>query len=88
MSGVRTIAVAPDEADLRLDRWFRRHFPDVTHARLQRWLRTGQVRVDGRRAKAGVRLESGQRVRVPPLVAETAAPAKPPPPAVFRQIEQ
>ncbi len=81
MSGVRTIAVAPDEADLRLDRWFRRHFPDVTHARLQKWLRTGQVRVDGRRAKAGVRLESGQSVRVPPLVGETAPPAKGPPPA-------
>ena len=81
MSGVRILPVAPDEAELRLDRWFRRHFPDVTHARLQKWLRTGQVRVDGRRAKAGIRLESGQSVRVPPLVAETAPPAKRPPPA-------
>ncbi|MCZ6482298.1 MAG: RluA family pseudouridine synthase [Alphaproteobacteria bacterium] len=81
MSGVRTIPVAPDEADLRLDRWFRRHFPEVTHARLQKWLRTGQVRVDGRRTKAGVRLESGQSVRVPHVVAETSAPAKRPPPA-------
>ncbi|MCH7956082.1 MAG: RluA family pseudouridine synthase [Proteobacteria bacterium] len=81
MSGVRTIPVAPDEADLRLDRWFRRHFPDVTHARLQKWLRTGQVRVDGRRAKAGVRLETGQSVRVPPMVAETPPSAKGPPPA-------
>ncbi len=79
MSGVKTILVAPDETDLRLDRWFRRHFPQVTHARLQKWLRTGQVRVDGRRAKAGVRLETGQSVRVPPLVAETVPPAKGPP---------
>ena len=78
MSEVRTIPVAADEADLRLDRWFRRHFPDVTHARLQKWLRTGQVRVDGRRTKAGARLEAGQSVRVPPLGAETAPPAKAP----------
>ncbi len=81
MSGVRTIPVAADEADLRLDRWFRRHFPEVTHARLQKWLRTGQVRVDGRRTKAGARLVAGQGVRVPPLGADTAPPAKAPPPA-------
>ncbi len=67
MSGVQTIDVATGEVGLRLDRWFKRHFPGVTHVRLQKWLRTGQVRVDGRRAKAGARLEAGQRIRVPPL---------------------
>lgn len=67
MGGVETIAVAPDEAGLRLDRWFRRHFPQVTHGRLEKWLRSGQIRLDGRRVKAGVRLEPGQMIRVPPL---------------------
>ena len=65
--GATSVIVTDDEAGLRLDRWFRRHFPGVTHARLQKWLRTGQVRLDGRRAKAGARLAAAQTVRVPPL---------------------
>lgn len=73
MSGVRNVTVAADEAELRLDRWFRQHFPQVTQGRLQKLLRTGQVRVDGHRAKAADRLTAGQTIRVPPL------PAQPPP---------
>ena len=53
---MQMVAVAPDEADLRLDRWFRRRFPALKHGQLERLLRTGQVRVDGRRVKAGYRL--------------------------------
>lgn len=67
MSRLETREVAAEEADLRLDRWFRRHFPGVPHGRLERLLRTGQVRVDGARVKAGARLMPGQHVRVPPL---------------------
>ena len=72
MSAVTTRGVTEDEAGLRLDRWFRRHFPDLGHGRLERLLRTGQVRVDGRRVKAGDRVEPGQVVRIPPLTASGA----------------
>lgn len=79
MSGrAQSIAVEPDEADSRLDRWLKRRFPDAGHARIQKWLRTGQVRVDGRRAKPGVKLAAGQVVRLPPQASEPA-PANPPP---------
>jgi len=64
---VRALTVAADEGELRLDRWFKRHFPELPHGRLERLIRTGQVRVDGRRAKSGLRLAAGQVVRVPPL---------------------
>ena len=64
---LHTHSVAEDEGGLRLDRWFRRHFPAVTHGQLQRLLRTGQVRVDGKRAEASARLQVGQSIRVPPL---------------------
>src|SRR5579864_4850952 len=67
MSGVQTISVAADDGEIRLDRWFRRHFPTLAHGRLEKLLRTGQIRVDGRRARAGDRLAPGQRIRVPPL---------------------
>lgn len=64
--------VAEDEAETRLDRWFRRHFPQLTQGALQKMLRTGQVRVNGKRADASTRLASGQEVRVPPLPAGPA----------------
>jgi 23S rRNA pseudouridine955/2504/2580 synthase len=70
MSGVQTLKVADDEAGIRLDRWFRRHFPDLSHGRLEKLLRKGEVRVDGGRAKSNVRLEAGQQVRIPPLPAD------------------
>src|ERR1700733_10152722 len=60
--------VTEDEADIRLDRWFRRHFPGLTQGQLQKLLRTGQVRVNGKRAEASLRLEAGQAVRIPPQV--------------------
>ncbi|MCH9013790.1 MAG: RluA family pseudouridine synthase [Proteobacteria bacterium] len=77
MNRVRRVTVAPDETEIRLDRWFRRHFPGLGHGRLEKLLRTGQVRVDGKRAKSGTRLAGGQVVRVPPLPAENPERAAP-----------
>ena len=79
MSGVATIEVSAEEAGLRLDRWFKRRYPGLTHARLSKLVRTGQVRVDGARVKIGVRLEVGQRVRVPPLGLSASPPRSAPP---------
>ncbi len=73
MSGVSQHTVAADEGDLRLDRWFRRHFPQVTQIAVQKFCRTGQVRVDGKRVEASDRIAPGQIIRVPPVNA-------PPPP--------
>ena len=75
---VSTRIVSEDEADLRLDRWFRRHFPNVTQGAIQKFCRTGQVRVDGHRAEAATRLAPGQAVRVPPLPTAPLPPALPP----------
>ena len=75
MSGVTTVSVANEEAGLRLDRWFKRHYPFITHGRLEKMLRTGQVRLDGKRVRANVRIEGGQMIRVPPVPAD-GRPAK------------
>jgi 23S rRNA pseudouridine955/2504/2580 synthase len=72
MASVETRKIAADEAGMRLDRWFKAHYPDVSFAHLQKLLRSGQVRVDGGRVKASTRLESGQAVRVPPLARDRA----------------
>jgi len=73
---VQTRAVSGDEAGLRLDRWFQRHFPTLTHGALQKLLRTGQVRIDGKRVEGKDRVEPGQTVRLPPGIA-AAPPARP-----------
>ena len=67
MTGVSSITVTDDEAGIRVDRWFRRHYSELGHGRLEKLLRTGQVRVDGGRSKASTRLEPGQIIRVPPF---------------------
>ena len=67
MSGVQTVTVATDEADQRLDRWFRRRFPHVTQGAIEKMCRKGEIRVDGGRVKAATRVSAGQTVRVPPL---------------------
>lgn len=75
MTGVQTLRVGPDEADQRLDRWFRRRFPHVGQGRIEKMCRKGEIRLDGGRVKASTRIEPGQEVRIPPLPdASTPAP--------------
>src|SRR2546422_76248 len=88
MTAVQQITVAAEEGEVRLDRWFKRHFPALSHGRLEKLLRTGQVRVDGGRVKANHRLEPGQIIRVPPL--GDGAEKKPPKRTLFvsdREVE-
>ena len=74
MSDVKLLTVTEDEGAQRLDRWFKRRFPQLTQGAVEKLCRTGQVRVDKGRAKASDHVVPGQIIRVPPLP-ETAAPA-------------
>lgn len=73
---VRQFTVTEDDNDIRLDRWFKRNLPLIGFATVSRWARTGQIRVDGKRAKPEDRLTEGQVLRVPPGGEEP--PATPP----------
>ena len=74
---IRHFKVDPDDDGIRLDRWFKRHLPEASFNLVSRWARTGQLRVDGKRATPGDRLEAGQEIRVPPADAEAAQTGKP-----------
>src|ERR1700719_4366009 len=76
MSPVDIVTVRPEDGAGRLDRWFKRHYPGLTHGRLEKLLRTGQIRVDGRRAHAGDAVAPGQAIRGPPLPETPAPPSK------------
>ena len=67
MSRVQTVTVGPGDGDQRLDRWLKRHFPQLAQGRIEKLCRKGELRVDGGRVKASTRLEVGQQVRIPPL---------------------
>ncbi len=67
MSGVQILTVVEGDDGSRLDKWFKRLFPHIPHGRVEKLLRTGQIRVDGKRAKGKVRIAAGQSIRIPPL---------------------
>ena len=76
VSEARTFIVVEDDDGIRLDRWFKRHMPDVSFNLVSRWARTGQLRLAGKRAVPGDRIEAGQEIRIPPLEALPARPAR------------
>jgi 23S rRNA pseudouridine955/2504/2580 synthase len=84
VSEVRLFTVAPDDDGIRLDRWFRRHLADASFNMVSRWARTGQLRVDGKRAAPGDRVEAGQTIRVPPA----EPPAEPRPKLVRPRLSE
>ncbi|HUP67871.1 MAG TPA: RluA family pseudouridine synthase [Sphingomicrobium sp.] len=79
MADARTFIVADDDDGIRLDRWFKRHMPDVSFNLVSRWARTGQLRLGGKRAVPGERIEAGQEIRIPPLEAQPVRGARPQP---------
>lgn len=71
MSQVRWVEVHHDDNDIRLDRWFKRHYPMVKHGQLEKLLRSKQIKVDNKKAQSNQRLCTGQTIRIPPLPMDT-----------------
>ncbi len=72
MSGVAFVKVKPEDDGIRLNRWFLKEYPSLSLGRLQKLLRTKQIKVDGKKAEANLRLVAGQEIRLPPLDKEKA----------------
>jgi 23S rRNA pseudouridine955/2504/2580 synthase len=79
VSDIRTFTVDEDDDGIRLDRWFKRHMPEVSFNIVSRWARTGQLRLAGKRAVPGDRVEAGQEIRIPPVEATPVRAARPQP---------
>jgi 23S rRNA pseudouridine955/2504/2580 synthase len=77
MPEARTFTVSEDDDGIRLDRWFKRHMPDVSFNLVSRWSRTGQLKLNGKKALPGDRVEVGQEIRIPPPEAMPARTARP-----------
>ena len=68
--GVQTVVVTPDETGMRVDRFLEARFPGLSFSHIQRIVRKGELRVNGKRVETKDRLEAGQSVRIPPLALE------------------
>jgi 23S rRNA pseudouridine955/2504/2580 synthase len=66
-TSVQNVTVSPDENGMRVDRFFEARFPGLSFSHIQRIVRKGEVRVNGKRTETKNRLEAGQTVRIPPL---------------------
>ncbi len=73
-TGVQTLVVEPDEAEMRVDRFLTARFPQLAFTHIQRIVRKGELRIDGKRAKPNERLLAGQKIRVPPLKLDAPRP--------------
>ena len=73
-SAVQTVTVGPDEDGMRLDRFFEARYPGLSFSHIQRIIRKGEVRVNGKRAQPKDRLQKGQAIRIPPLKIEPPKP--------------
>jgi 23S rRNA pseudouridine955/2504/2580 synthase len=75
MSDVTQFTVDAEDDDIRLDRWVKRRVPQVSYTLLAKWTRTGQVRIDGKRCEPSDRVETGNVIRLPPMVEDTGVPS-------------
>jgi 23S rRNA pseudouridine955/2504/2580 synthase len=64
---VQTVIVTADENNMRVDRFLEHRFPGLSFSHIQRIVRKGELRINGKRADSKDRLEEGQSVRIPPL---------------------
>ena len=76
MSGIVLQCVKNEDDGMRLNRWFLKYYPNITMGRLQKLLRTKQIKVDGAKVEASLKLSAGQTIRIPPLKDEEALPQK------------
>ncbi len=58
--------IQPDDDGQRLDRFLKKSFPTLTFGQTQKLIRTGQIRINGKRAKADSRLSKDDELRLPP----------------------
>lgn len=71
-SGARIVRVSEDRAGQRLDNFLLGQLKGVPRSLVYKIVRSGQVRVNGGRAKAERKLEAGDEVRIPPVRVESA----------------
>ena len=67
MNKVFLVKVKEQDDGMRLNRWFLKYYPSLPLSRLQKLLRTKQIKVDGKKVEVSLKLVKGQEIRIPPM---------------------
>jgi 23S rRNA pseudouridine955/2504/2580 synthase len=86
-TGVRIVEVPPDREGQRIDNFLTLQLKGVPKSLIYRILRTGEVRVNGKRAKADTRVAGGDKIRIPPVRLGEPANTGSPPKTQIEQVE-
>lgn len=78
MSGKKIFTITKEDDGIRLDRWVKRHRPDIPHGMLQKLLRKGAIKLDGKKAETSTRLVKGQQLTLPQVEKKDDRPATTP----------
>ncbi len=67
MSEVKLIKVLSQDDNMRINRWFLKYYPSLPLSRLQKLLRTKQIKVNGKKAEINLKLQKNDEIRIPPI---------------------
>ena len=67
MGAVQFLSVDQKDDDIRLDRWFQRHYPELKHGMLERLIKNKNIKLNKQKTTAGTHIHTGDEIRVPPL---------------------
>ena len=84
--GVRQVEIGPERDGQRIDNALVTMLKGVPKSMIYRLLRTGQVRVNGKRAKPDTRLTAGDMLRIPPVRVAERPEGKGPPTGQVTQV--
>ncbi|KAF1722380.1 RluA family pseudouridine synthase [Pseudoxanthomonas wuyuanensis] len=87
-TAVRMVTVPADRGGQRLDNFLLGQLKGAPRSLVYKLVRSGQVRVNGGRAKAERKLEGGDEVRIPPVSLTEPGEQAPPPAAFLQRMEQ
>jgi len=86
---VQEIEVTEAMVDTRVDRWLMKQYDLMTFVLVQKLIRTGQIRLDGKKIKHNSKfIEAGQLLRIPPVRNEVPKPKVPTPIAQLAEVDR
>jgi 23S rRNA pseudouridine955/2504/2580 synthase len=85
-TAVRSVEVPEDRDNQRLDNFLSSQIKGVPKSLIYKLVRSGQVRINGKRAKPDARVFVGDEVRIPPVRLEVEGEVRPPPKALLERL--
>ncbi len=64
------ITISAQDDDIRLDRWFHRHYPKASKGLIEKLARKGAIRLDGKRVKTNIRVKAHMQLKIPAAILE------------------